>query len=77
MAYRRFHNFRFPQCPLVVQVAFQADMAFRAEVPPVLVAVRQFLCASSVSADCLLYYFGLEGSRPYDFYKILLDVFPS
>jgi hypothetical protein len=62
---------------MVAQVAFWAEMAFRAEVPPVLVEVRRFLCASSVSADSLLYYFGMEGSRPYDCYKPLQGVFPS
>jgi hypothetical protein len=59
-----------------VQVAFRAVMAFRAEVLPVLVDVRRLLCASSVSADALLYHFGMEGSRPYDFYKPLQGVFP-
>jgi hypothetical protein len=51
-------------------------MAFRAEVTPDVVGVRQFLCASSVSADSLLYHFAMEGSRPYDFYKPLPGVFP-
>jgi hypothetical protein len=37
MAYLLFHNFRFPQHDLMAQVAFQVVMAFRAEVPPVLV----------------------------------------
>jgi hypothetical protein len=71
MAYLLFHNFRFPQRHLVAQVAF------RAEVPPVLEEVRRFLCASSGSADSLLYHFGMEGSRPYDFCKPLPGVFPS
>jgi hypothetical protein len=52
-------------------------MAFRAEVRPVLVEVRRFLSASSVSADSLPYYFGMEGSRPYDLCKPLPGVFPS
>jgi hypothetical protein len=51
----------------VAQVAFRVEMAFQAEVPPVLVEVRRFLCTSSMSADSLLYHFGMEGSRPYDF----------
>jgi hypothetical protein len=62
---------------MVAQVALRAEMAFRVEVPPVLAEVPQFLCASSVSADYLLYHFGMEGSWPYDFYKPLLGVFPS
>jgi len=61
MAYLLFHNFRFPQRHLVAQVAF------RAEVPPVVEEVRWFRCASSGSPDSLLYHFGMEGSRPYDF----------
>jgi len=77
MAYLRFRNFRFPQCPLVAQVAFRAEIALRVEVPPVLVEVQRFLCASSVSADSLLYHFGVEGSRPYDYYKPLPGGFPS
>jgi hypothetical protein len=77
MAYLLFHNFRFPQHDLVVQVAFRAVMAFQAEVPPGLVEVWRFLSASSMSADSLLYHFGMEGSRPYDLYKPLPGVFPS
>jgi hypothetical protein len=71
MAYLLFHNFRFPQGHLVVQVVF------RVVVPPVLVEVRQFLYASSRSAGYLLYHFGMEGSWPYDFCKPLLGVVPS
>jgi len=48
----------------VADEAFGADVVFRAEVPPVLVEVRWFLCASSVSADSLLCHFDMEGSRP-------------
>jgi hypothetical protein len=77
MAYLLFHNFRFPQHHLVAQVVFREVMAFRAEVPPGLMVVRRFLSASSVSADSLLYHFGMEGSRPYDFCKPLPGVFPS
>jgi hypothetical protein len=77
MAYLRFCNFGFPQCPLVAQVAFRAKIAFRAEMPPVRVEVRRFLCTSSVSAYSLLYQFGMQGSRPYDLYKPLPGVFPS
>jgi hypothetical protein len=71
MAYLLFHNFRFAQRHLVVQVAF------RAEVPPVLEELRRILCASSGSVDSLLYHFGIGGSRPYDFCKPLPGVFPS
>jgi len=77
MAYLRFHNFRFRQCHLVAQVAFWGEVAFLAEVRQVLVGVWQFLCASSVSADSLLYYFGMDGSWPCDFYKPLPGVFLS
>jgi len=58
MAYLLFHNFHVHQCHPVVQVAFWVEMAFRAEGPPVLVEVRQFLCASGVSVDSLLRHFG-------------------
>jgi hypothetical protein len=71
MAYLLFHLFRFPQSHLVAQVAF------RAEVPQVLEDVRQFLCASSGSPYSLLYHFGMEGSRLYDFCTPLPAVFPS
>ena len=77
MAYHLFHNFRFRQCHLVAQEAFRAEEVFQAEVLPVLVEVRRFLCASSVSADSLLCHFGMEGSHPCDIYKPLLGVFPS
>jgi len=46
----------------VVQVAFRAEMALRTEVPPVLVDVRRFFCASTVFKDSVLYHFGMEGS---------------
>jgi hypothetical protein len=71
MAYLLFHNFHFPQHHLVVQVAFQA------EVPPVLEEVRRFLDPSSGPAHSLLYHVGMEGSRLYDFCKPLPGVFPS
>jgi hypothetical protein len=71
MAYFLFHNFRFPQRHLLPQVAF------RAKVPPVLEEVRQFVCTSSVSPDSLVYHFGLEGSRAFDFCNALQGVFPS
>jgi hypothetical protein len=38
--------------------------------------VRRILSASSVSADSLLYHFGMEGCRRYDFYQPLPGVFP-
>jgi len=71
MAYLLFNNFHFRQCHLVAQVAFWA------EVLPVLEQVRRILCASSMSADSLLWHFGMEGSRPVDFYEPLLDDFLS
>jgi len=71
MAYLLFHKFHFPQRQL------GAQMAFRAEVPPVLEEVRRFLCASSGSPDSLLYHFGMEGSWPNDFCKPLPGVIPS
>jgi hypothetical protein len=71
MAYLLFHNFRFPQRHLVAQVAFWA------EVPPVLEEMQRFRCASRGSAISLLDDFGMEGSRPYDFCKPLPGVFPS
>jgi hypothetical protein len=61
---------------MVAHVAIQAERAFRVEVPPVLVEVWWFICTSSVSADSLLYQFGIEGNWPYDFYKPLRGVFP-
>jgi len=71
MAYLLFHNFYFRQWHLVVQVVF------RAEVLPILLEVRWFHCASSVSADSLLCHFGMEGSCPYDIYKPLPAVILS
>jgi hypothetical protein len=71
MAYLLFHNFRCSQRHLVAQVAF------RAEVPPVLKEARRFLFTFSGSPDSLLCHFGMEGSRPYDFCKPLPGVFPS
>jgi hypothetical protein len=71
MACLLFHNICFPQHHLVAQVVFWAEM------PPVLVEVRRFLCASSVSEDSFVYHFGKEGSRLYDFCKPLPGVFPS
>jgi hypothetical protein len=52
-------------------------MAFHVEVPLVLVEVRLFLCASSVSSNSLLYHIGMEGSRQNDFYKPLPGLFAS
>jgi hypothetical protein len=77
MAYLLLHNLFFHQCDLVVQVAFRAKAVFLAEVLPVLVDVRQFLCASRVSADSLRCHFGMEGSRLFDIYKLLPGVFQS
>jgi hypothetical protein len=71
MAYLLFHNFRFPQSHLLAQVAF------RAEVLPVVEEVWLFLWASCGSPDSLLYQFCMEGSRPYDLCKPLQGVFPS
>jgi hypothetical protein len=53
-----------------------AQMALRADVRPVLVELRPFLCASSWSADSLMYNFDMEGSRPYDLGKPLPVVCP-
>jgi len=75
MAYIRFHNYRIHPCQLVVQMAFRAEVAFRVEVPSAKVEVHQFHCASSSFAYSLLCHFGMEGSRPNDFYKPLLDDF--
>jgi len=71
MAYLLFHNCRFPQRHLGVQVAFRAEM------PPVLEEVLRFLCTSSGSPDFLLHHCGMQGSRPNDFCKPLPGVFPS
>jgi len=71
MVYLLFQNFHFSQCHLVAQMAFWVG------VPLVLWEVCWFLCASSVSADSLLCHFGMEGSRPYDFYNPLPGVFLS
>jgi len=69
MAYLPFNNFRFRQCHLAAQEACRTEVAFQAEVLPVLLDVRQFLFASHVSADSMLCHFGMEGSRSCDFYK--------
>jgi hypothetical protein len=55
-------------------MAFRAYSELRVEVP-VLVEVRQLLCAFTVSADSLLYHFGSEGRQPCDLYKPLPVVF--
>jgi len=70
MAYLLFHNFRYPERHLVVQVVFRAD------VPPVLEEVRWFLCAATGSPDSLLYHIAREGSQPYDVCKSVPGVFP-
>jgi len=57
-------------------VTFWVEMAFWAEERPFLVEVRWFLCSSGISADRVLYRFGMEGSRGYDFCKPLPGVFP-
>jgi hypothetical protein len=67
MAYIQFHNFHFPQRHMVTQVRFRAVMAFRDEVPPVLLAVQPVFSTSSMSADTLLYHFAMEDNRPNDF----------
>jgi hypothetical protein len=56
-------------------MVFRVEAAFWAEVLPVLVEVRQLLCASSVSADSLLCHFGMDGSHLFDFYRPLPGVF--
>jgi hypothetical protein len=61
----------------VEQMSLRVEAAFRAEVPPLLVEVCRFLYASSLSADSLLCYFGIEDSCPFDFYKLLQGVFLS
>jgi len=75
MAYHLFHNFEFPDCHQMAQVAFRAEVVVRAEVLPVLVEVCRLLCTSSVSGDPLVCHFGTEGSSQYDFYKPLPGVF--
>jgi len=77
MAYLLFHNLRFPRHDLAAQVGSRVEMAYWADVPTVLVEVQRFRSASSVSADSLLYHFGMEGSQPYDFCKPLPGVSPS
>jgi hypothetical protein len=61
----------------VAHGAFRVEAVFRTEVPPVLVELWRFLCASSVTADSWLCHFGMEGSRQFDFYKPLPGVFLS
>ena len=76
MAYHLFHNLYLRQCHLVVQEAFQSEVAFQAEVLPVVVEVCRSLCASRVCADISLYYFRREDSHLCDCYKPLPGVFP-
>jgi hypothetical protein len=71
MAYLLFQNFRFPQRHLVAQVAFCAD------VQPVVEEVWWFFSISNGSAHALLYHCGREGSRLNDFSKPLPGVFSS
>jgi len=77
MAYNLFHNFQFPRCLQLAEVAFRAELGFWAEVPPVRLVVHRFPSVSRMSADPLLCHFGREGSRQSDFYKPLLGVFLS
>jgi len=68
----------------VAQLLFQtsivqpmAQVAFRAEVAPVVLEVDSGLCASSVSVDVLGCHFGKDGSRLFDFRETLPGVFRS
>jgi hypothetical protein len=54
-----------------------AQVAFRAEVAPLVVEAHLCLCASSVSVDFLVCHFAKEDSRLFDFRKPLPGVFQS
>jgi len=73
--YFLFPKYHFHQCHLVGQVACRVVAGFRAEGPLVLVEECWFLCAPSVSADCLLWDCVMECSHLFDFYKQLPGVF--
>jgi len=77
MANLPFHNFDFHPCHLVAQVVFRVEVTLLATLSQILVEVRQFLSASSMSANSVLYDSGIEGSRQYDLYKPLRGVFLS
>ena len=55
----------------------QVQVAFRAQVRPVLVEVHQLLCASSMSVDSSRCHFGKESSRPIPFHEPLPGNFLS
>jgi len=69
VAHLLFRIFEISACHQMVQVAFQADVA------PVVVAVHLCLYASSVSVDSSQCHFGKEGSRPFDFHEWWLGIF--
>jgi hypothetical protein len=48
----------------VVQVALRAMVAFWMEMPRDLVVVWRILYTSNMSADNLLYHFGMEANQP-------------
>jgi len=68
VAQLRFRNLELPHYHDVAQVGF------RAEVAPVLVAVHMCLCSCSVSPDSLLGHLGMEGNCLYDFLEPLSAV---
>jgi hypothetical protein len=61
----------FTHSQQVVQVAFQAEVA------PVVVEVQVCLCASSITAGSSLCHFGKQGCHLFDFHKSLSNVFLS
>jgi len=71
VAHLLFQTIEFSQCHQVEQVAF------RAEVAPLVVKVHSCLCTSSVYVDSLLCYFNNENNRQVDFHKPLPGVLLS
>ena len=63
----RFRNFELPHCHQVVQVAFRTEMAsvLGSAVCVIRVEARLVFCASSMSANSLLYHDGKRGIRLY------------
>jgi len=77
MAYLLFNNFHVCQCHLVTHVAFRVEAAVQAEVPPIRVEVRWFVCVSRISVGSLVRHFTMECCHVYDIYKPLPPVYLS
>jgi len=71
VAHLLFQSFEFSHFHQMAQVAFWAEVA------PVLVDMDPFLCTLSLSVDSLLCHFGKAGSQPFGVHKPLPGVLLS